>query len=139
MQHEDVIREIEERYRQSGRSFNEFQRRHWAATEAMKLGRGGLSIVSKALRISPNTIKKGIQEIVTGQAELRSVANARIRKPGGGRKSSRSSATPSFQQTPVEQSTATPSPPRSMDALSHIPQEMSPLEIDTESDSCEQN
>ncbi len=137
MHHEHVIREIAERYRQSGRSFNEFQRRHWAATEAMKLGRGGLSIVSKALRISPNTIKKGIQEIVSGQAELLSVANARIRKPGGGRKSSRSSATPSSQQTSVEESAATPSPPCSMDGFSNIPPDMSPLEIDTESDSRE--
>jgi hypothetical protein len=86
MNREDVIREIEERYRQSGRSLNEFQRRLWAATEAMKLGRGGISIVSKALRISPNTIKRGIQEITTGQVDSLSNANARIRKPGGGRK-----------------------------------------------------
>lgn len=87
MDREDVIREIEERYRQSGRSLNEFQRRLWAATEAMKLGWGGLSIVSKALRISPNTIKRGIQEITSGQVDSLSDANARIRKPGGGRKS----------------------------------------------------
>ncbi len=55
--------------------------------EAMKLGRGGITIVSQALRISPNTIKRGIQEIATGQADLNANANARIRKPGGGRKS----------------------------------------------------
>lgn len=87
MNREVVIREIEERYRQLGRSLNEFERRHWAATEAMKLGRGGLTIVSKALRISPNTIKRGIQEIATGQADSTSHTNSRIRKPGGGRKS----------------------------------------------------
>ena len=87
MDREDAIREIEERYRQSGRSLNEFQRRLWAATEALKLGWGGISIVSRALRISPNTIKRGIQEIATGQADSLLDANARIRKPGGGRKS----------------------------------------------------
>lgn len=110
MSREVVIREIEERYRLYGRSFNEFQRRHWAATEAMKLGRGGIAIVSKALRISPNTIKKGMQEIVTGQADLLSVENARIRKPGGGRKSNRSSATPSHQESSVENRPASQSP-----------------------------
>src|SRR5579871_5557262 len=87
MNQEDAIREIHERYRQSGRSFNEFQRRHWAAAEAMKLGRGGITIVSKALRISPNTIKRGIQEIANGQADSYSNPSARIRKRGGGRKS----------------------------------------------------
>lgn len=92
MNREDVILEIEQRYRQSGRSLNEFQRRLWAATEAMKLGWGGISIVSKALRISPNTIKRGIQEIATGQADSLSDANARIRKPGGGRKSQSTSS-----------------------------------------------
>ena len=55
--------------------------------EALRLGRGGLTVVSKALRISPNTIKRGIQEITAGQANLPTHMNARIRKPGGGRKS----------------------------------------------------
>ena len=91
MNREDVIREIQEKYRQSGRSLNEFQRRHWAAMEAMQLGRGGIATVSKAIRISPNTIKKGIKEIATGQADSISHANARVRKPGGGRKSKKTS------------------------------------------------
>lgn len=70
---------------------NEFQRRHWAALEAIRLGRGGIAIVSKALRISPNTIKRGIQEIETGNADLYLHAKSRIRKPGGGRKSKKTS------------------------------------------------
>jgi hypothetical protein len=86
-----VIREIQERYRLLGRSLNEFQRRHWAALEAVKIGRGGLTIVSQALRISPNTIKRGIHEIATGQADSYSPTNSRIRKPGGGRKSKKTS------------------------------------------------
>lgn len=87
MNREDVIREIQERYRQSGRSLNEVERRLWAATEAMKIGWGGISLVSKALRISPNTIKRGIQEIAMGQVDSSLQANGRIRKSGGGRKS----------------------------------------------------
>jgi hypothetical protein len=54
--------------------------------EPMKLGWGGISLVSKALRISPNTIKKGIHEINSGQASSFSKTNVRVRKPGGGRK-----------------------------------------------------
>ena len=87
MNQEDLIRDIQKRYRQPGRFLNEFQRRHWAAVEAMKLGRGGITIVSKALRISRNTIRRGIREIATGQADVYAPANAQIRKPGGGRKS----------------------------------------------------
>lgn len=86
---EDSIREIKERFQQSEQSLNEVQRRLWAAAEALKLGRGGIAVVSQALRISPNTIKKGMREIAAGQADPSSPANARLRKPGGGRKSNR--------------------------------------------------
>ena len=87
MNRDDLIREIQARYRESGASLNELQRRHWAAMEALKLGRGAITIVSKALRISPNTIKKGIQELATDQAGSFATENSRIRRPGGGRKS----------------------------------------------------
>jgi len=86
MNEDDAIREIHDRFRQSSRSLNEFQRRLWAATEAMKLGRGGITLVSKALRMSRNTIRRGIQDIETGHL-TGPEANARVRKPGGGRKS----------------------------------------------------
>jgi len=86
MNQEETILEIQQRYQQLDRPLTEFQRRHWAALEAMKLGRGGVAMLSKALRISPNTIKRGIREIETGQAESYLHANSRIRKPGGGRK-----------------------------------------------------
>jgi hypothetical protein len=91
MNQEYVIREIQARYRQSGRAYSEVERRHWAAREALRLGRGGLTIVSKALSISPNTIKRGMQEIESGQADLLLRNNARIRRPGGGRKAKKSS------------------------------------------------
>ena len=87
MNREDVILDLQERYRKRARSLNEVERRQWAAVEAMKLGRGGMSIVSQALRISRNTIRKGIREVATGQADSDSRANAQIRRPGGGRKS----------------------------------------------------
>lgn len=89
MSREHLIRDIRDRYRLIGRSFNEVERRHWAAREALRLRRGGIAAVSKALRISPNTINKGIREIATGQAESYSHPTSRIRKPGGGRKSTK--------------------------------------------------
>lgn len=91
MKQEDSIREVRDRYQQLGWTLNELQRRHWAAREALQLGHGGIAIVSKALRIAPNTIKRGIQEISAGQADLLLRATTRVRKPGGGRKSKPSS------------------------------------------------
>ena len=87
MTDEQSIREIQARYRAVDHSLNERQRRLWAATEAMQRGRGGIAVVSKALRISPNTIKRGIEEIKSGQGDPNSALTSRIRKPGGGRKS----------------------------------------------------
>jgi hypothetical protein len=89
MNREDVIRGIHEKYLQSGGVLNELQRRQWAAVEAMRLGRGGITIVSLALQISPTTIRRGIREISAGQSRSVANATARIRKPGGGRKPSR--------------------------------------------------
>ena len=87
MNDEQSIREIQARYRAVDHSLNERQRRLWAATEALKRGRGGIAQVSKALRISPNTIKRGIEEIKSGQGDANTASTSRIRKPGGGRKS----------------------------------------------------
>ncbi len=133
MNRDDLILEILDRYRQSGRSLNEFQRRHWAATEAMKLGRGGIAIISKALRISPNTIKRGIQEIETGQTDSLSQESPRIRKPGGGRKSKKSSDE-QFARTRVKQAYArdTVQELRSGDCSGENQQHRSPIPTDSE-------
>lgn len=104
MNRDDVIVEIREKYRLAGRSFNEFERRHWAAIEATRLGWGGISLVSQALRISPNTIKKGIEEIATGQADSYSPSNGRIRKSGGGRKSKKEPRSELGQVAPASDS-----------------------------------
>ena len=86
MKPEELIREIRERYQQLEPTLNERQRRHWAAAEAIKLARGGIAAISRALRISPNTIKKGMQEIAAGQFETTSSEELRVRRTGGGRK-----------------------------------------------------
>lgn len=88
MNRDDVIREIQARFRQAGQSLNEAQRRRWAALEALKLGWGGIALVSRALRISPNTLRKGIREVEAGEVDVTSRWTGRIRRSGGGRKPS---------------------------------------------------
>ena len=63
--------------------FNERARRRWAGFQARKLGHGGQAIVHQATGISYPTIRKGIQEITSGEE----VNRGRLRQPGGGRKS----------------------------------------------------
>lgn len=64
---------------------NELERRIWAAKEALKLGRGGITVVSQALRMSRSTIRRGIEELAAVPADT--CLKVRVRKPGGGRKS----------------------------------------------------
>jgi hypothetical protein len=89
-----LILQIRTHYEETGGTLNERQRRLWAATEAMKLGRGGIAVISKALQISPNTIRKGIAEIFAGQIDVTSAAETRVRKVGGGRKPSQHAVNP---------------------------------------------
>jgi hypothetical protein len=86
MNQQDAIRAIHERFCQSGRALNERQRRLWAAQEALKIGRGGITLVSKALRMSRSTIRRGLQDLAAIPLDSPHPANARLRKPGGGRK-----------------------------------------------------
>ena len=53
-----------------------------AASEAMALGYGGVSLVSRACGLSRKAITKGIREIQQGFAP----GGGRIRRPGAGRK-----------------------------------------------------
>jgi len=56
----------------------------FAAAEALSIGTGNISIVSRATGISENTIKKGCTELESGK----SLSDDKIRAPGGGRKKS---------------------------------------------------
>ena len=62
--------------------FNERQRRLWAASEALCLGHGGVTLVSRATGLSRTTINNGITELEQG----RSLSGQRVRRKGGGRK-----------------------------------------------------
>jgi hypothetical protein len=61
---------------------DERMRRLMAASEAQAMGRGGVSIVSRACGLSRKSVSKGIKEIQAGKA----LAPGRIRRPGAGRK-----------------------------------------------------
>jgi hypothetical protein len=74
---------ISKKYKALGSRLDEHTRRIWAATEAMALGYGGISLVSRSTGISRRAILVGIQEIEHGD----SLPEGRIRRSGGGRKS----------------------------------------------------
>lgn len=61
---------------------DERSRRLLAATEARQLGRGGVSLVSRACGLSRVTITKGLAEL-----DLPPLEPGRVRRPGGGRRS----------------------------------------------------
>jgi len=61
---------------------DERTRRIMAASEAMGLGHGGVSLVRRACGLSRKAIAKGIREIQDGEKP----AEGHIRRPGGGRK-----------------------------------------------------
>ncbi len=67
---------------------DERRRRLWAATEAVVLGRGGVTAVAAATAMGRNTIHAGIRELQarTPSATGAAAPDQRVRAPGGGRK-----------------------------------------------------
>lgn len=76
-----IVEGIRQKYRALP-FMDERMRRRWAGVEAAALGWGGLTAVSKATGLALNTIRAGRAELEAG----RGPAEARIRRPGGGRK-----------------------------------------------------
>ncbi len=77
---------VQEKYHRLSSLMNEKLRRHWAACEAIALGRGGVSSVAKATGFSRNTIRRGIGDIQAGMPGLANeLGSTRIRQVGGGR------------------------------------------------------
>jgi len=75
--------EIKQRYERIAGDLTERTRRLFAANEALSLGWGGISAVSRATGLSRQVISAGIQELQGGsQGE-----GGRVRRKGGGRKS----------------------------------------------------
>ena len=79
----EIVSTIEIKYKKLKPNLNERVRRHWAASEAMALGYGGISAVYKATNIAISTIRIGIRELEKSNENL---DQNQIRKKGGGRK-----------------------------------------------------
>ena len=75
--------EIKRRYERIDGELNERTRRLLAANEAMAIGWGGVSIVSRATGLARQVISAGIKELQEGHR----AGEGRIRRIGGGRKS----------------------------------------------------
>jgi transposase len=75
--------EIKQRYERIVGDLTERTRRLFAANEALSLGWGGISAVSRATGLSRQVISDGIQELQGGKR----AEEGRVRRKGGGRKS----------------------------------------------------
>jgi len=71
------------KYQQLAPYLTEKSRRLWAATEALSLGRGGVSAVAAATGLSRATIHTGLGEL---KAASESTVTVAVRRRGGGRK-----------------------------------------------------
>src|SRR3990172_9329071 len=76
-----VMRNIQRKLRRLWPHLNERGRRMLAAAEAVEMGRGGISLVSRACGLSRVTITKGVREL-----DEPGLPEGRTRRPGGGRK-----------------------------------------------------
>jgi hypothetical protein len=74
--------EIKHRYERVAGELNERTRRLLAASEALTIGWGGISTVSRATGLSRQVISEGIKELQAGEK----AKGGRIRGIGGGRK-----------------------------------------------------
>ena len=82
--------EIQQRFSVLAPFLNERTRRLVAAAEAMRLPRGGVSLVSKATGVSRRAIGVGLAELHDPEG----LEIDRVRQPGGGRKKKVSVADP---------------------------------------------
>src|SRR5712691_1362419 len=82
-----TVVQIERRYRSLAPLMDERMRRQWAASEAQAYGWGGVSAVSAASGMSPNTIRRGMAELLERARHPDAPLESRIRRSGGGRKS----------------------------------------------------
>jgi hypothetical protein len=86
MQQAATLARIGAKYRLLVPYMDERMRRNWAASEVQACGWGGLRAVSRAIGMSPNTIRKGLGELTRRAQHPEAPVDPRLRRPGGGRK-----------------------------------------------------
>jgi hypothetical protein len=81
------ISTVRQKYEALAPLLHEKARRCWAASEALALGRGGISLVATATELSRPTIRRGIAELRAGDSGPVDdrADHPRVRRPGGGR------------------------------------------------------
>jgi len=84
----ETEKEIRARYKNIEWALNEKLRRLFAANEAKVFGHGGITLAQKATGVARNSIKQGLKELSKKEEGVVHSASTRIRKVGGGRKSS---------------------------------------------------
>ena len=61
-------------------------RRQWAASEAISLGWGGVSLIAQATGLARNTITQGVRELQERESRPDTPVSVRVRRVGAGRK-----------------------------------------------------
>jgi Rhodopirellula transposase DDE domain len=85
MQDAKIEARIRRKFRLVAVELDERRRRQWAAVEAREIGWGGISLVARATGLSRPTIMAGLEELELS-SKSRTLAAARVRRPGGGRR-----------------------------------------------------
>src|SRR3954465_8165625 len=83
----DAVAQLKAKYEPLQPLLNERQRRVWAATEALALGRGGITWVAQATGLSRMRVRAGVGELRRLQGQRpQALAPDRVRRVGGGRR-----------------------------------------------------
>jgi hypothetical protein len=77
-----TIERLRQKYRAMYHDLDERGRRRWAGTEALALGRGGVTSVARATGLARNTVAAGIREL----SDPAALPPDQVRRPGAGRK-----------------------------------------------------
>jgi Rhodopirellula transposase DDE domain len=85
MTDETIVQWIRAKYESLVGALDERGRRRWAAVEAWSLGRGGITVVTKATGLSDRTVRTGMGELRAGVRW----PEGRQRHAGGGRKAAK--------------------------------------------------
>jgi Rhodopirellula transposase DDE domain len=82
----NTVERIRQKFASLGPVMDERLRRQWAASEAIALGWGGVTLIAQATGLARNTIAQGILELKERQACPESSVTTRVRGVGAGRK-----------------------------------------------------
>jgi hypothetical protein len=81
-----IVEQVRRKYESLDNMMDERMRRQWAATEALAVGRGGVSAVAVATGLARNTVMAGMREVKHRRRYPSTKLSDRIRSAGGGRK-----------------------------------------------------